>query len=82
MVVSAKSLFLIERIIIHMKIAVLGAGYLGKIHLRLIKDIPEYNLVGFYDIDTSTAKKVSQEFKVNSFDSFDNVRISNGSCFT
>ena len=73
MVVSAKSLFLIERIIIHMKIAVLGAGYLGKIHLRLIKDIPEYNLVGFYDIDTSTAKKVSQEFKVNSFDSFDNL---------
>ena len=63
MVVSAKSLFLIETIMIYMKIAVLGAGYLGKIHLRLIKNIPEYNLVGFYDIDTSTAKKLAKNLR-------------------
>ena len=32
-----------------LKIGVLGAGHLGKIHIRLLKSSTHYELVGFYD---------------------------------
>ena len=32
-----------------LKIGVLGAGHLGKIHLRLLAESESYELVGFYD---------------------------------
>ena len=41
---------------------VLGAGHLGKIHLRLLNQSEKYNLVGFYDADAENAKKVEAEF--------------------
>ncbi|MBT8395197.1 MAG: Gfo/Idh/MocA family oxidoreductase, partial [Bacteroidia bacterium] len=44
-----------------LKAGVLGAGHLGKIHLRLLNQSPKYNLVGFYDADESNAQKVSEE---------------------
>ena len=37
---------------------VLGAGHLGKIHLRLLNQSKKYNLVGFYDADADNAQKV------------------------
>lgn len=52
-----------------LKIGVLGAGHLGKIHIKCIKQISEYELIGFYDPDKENAKKVEAEFGVNSFDS-------------
>lgn len=52
-----------------LKIGVLGAGHLGKIHIKCIKQIPEYQLVGFYDPDTVNAAKVSQELDLKSFES-------------
>jgi len=54
-----------------LKIGVLGAGHLGKIHIKCIKQIPEYQLVGFYDPDTENAKLVSQELELKSFESTD-----------
>ena len=50
-----------------LKIGVLGAGHLGKIHIKCIKDIPEYELVGFYDPIAENAEKVSDEFELKSF---------------
>jgi len=41
---------------------VLGAGHLGKIHLRLLNQSEKYNLVGFYDADIENGKKVENEF--------------------
>ena len=38
------------------RIGVLGAGHLGKIHLKLLKEIPDFELVGFYDPDETNAK--------------------------
>ncbi len=35
---------------------VIGAGHLGKIHLKLINQSTKYNLVGFHDSDPETAK--------------------------
>jgi len=52
-----------------LKIGVLGAGHLGKIHIKCIKQIPEYQLVGFYDPDIENAAKVSQELDLKSFES-------------
>ena len=34
-----------------LKIGVLGAGHLGKIHIKCIKEIKDYQLVGFNDPD-------------------------------
>ncbi|MEI7491646.1 MAG: Gfo/Idh/MocA family oxidoreductase [Bacteroidota bacterium] len=56
-----------------LKIGVLGAGHLGKIHIKCIKEIPEFNLCGFYDPDMVIAQKVEQEFGVPKFASLDEL---------
>ena len=40
-----------------LKIGVLGAGHLGRIHLKLLKSIEGYEVVGFYDPDDTNANK-------------------------
>lgn len=49
------------------RIGVLGAGHLGKIHLKLIRDIPGLELVGFYDPDADTAAAAESAFAVKRF---------------
>lgn len=56
-----------------MKIGVLGAGHLGKIHLNCIKQIEKYDLVGFFDPAEETARQVGFETNVKSFDSIDSL---------
>lgn len=57
-----------------LKIGVLGAGHLGKIHIKCIKQLPEcYELVGFYDPIPENAQKVSEEFGLTSFDSVEDL---------
>ena len=43
------------------KAGVLGAGHLGKIHLRLLEASEYYQLEGFYDTDTKKAKALAKE---------------------
>jgi predicted dehydrogenase len=50
-----------------LKIGVLGAGHLGKIHLRLLKESNHFDLVGFYDTQPQIAAKISREFGYRSF---------------
>ncbi len=50
-----------------LKIGVLGAGHLGKIHLKLLKDISAYQLVGFFDPNPETQKSVSKEFGIKAY---------------
>lgn len=56
-----------------LKVGVLGAGHLGKIHLRLLNQSDKYELVGFYDPDRQNAKKVSEEFGYKSFNSIEEL---------
>lgn len=56
-----------------LNIGVLGAGHLGKIHLRLLNNSKKYNLVGFYDADQSNGKKVETEFGYKFFNSIDSL---------
>lgn len=50
-----------------LKIGVLGAGHLGKIHLRLLNQSTCYELVGFYDPNEENALKVEEEFGYKKF---------------
>ncbi len=45
-----------------LKAGVLGAGHLGKIHLKLLQQSSKYELVGFYDPIESYARDVAEEF--------------------
>ncbi|MFT7050556.1 MAG: putative dehydrogenase [Psychroserpens sp.] len=54
-----------------LKAGVLGAGHLGKIHLRLLNQSDKYDLVGFYDADEINGKKVEEEFGYNYFKTMD-----------
>jgi predicted dehydrogenase len=55
------------------KIGVLGAGHLGKIHLNCIKEIPDYELVGFYDPDDEVASRVVSDYGLRRFESVDDI---------
>ncbi len=56
-----------------LKIGVLGVGHLGKIHLRCIKEISGYDLVGFYDTDPDQLKEVEKEFGIKGFSNIDEL---------
>ncbi|MDQ3109759.1 MAG: Gfo/Idh/MocA family oxidoreductase [Bacteroidota bacterium] len=50
-------------------IGVLGAGNAGKTHIRLLKEIDAYELVGFYEPSKKIADAVSEEFGLIAFPS-------------
>src|ERR1035437_9852136 len=56
-----------------LKIGVLGAGHLGKIHIKCIKEIADYELIGFNDSDDGNATKVEAEFGIKRFLSLDEL---------
>ena len=56
-----------------LKVGVLGAGHLGKIHLRLLQQSDKYDLVGFYDPSKENAKNVAKEFGYTSFDTIETL---------
>ena len=56
-----------------LKAGVLGAGHLGKIHLRLLNESTKYNLVGFYDASPENGKAVEAEFGYKYFDSIESL---------
>lgn len=50
-----------------------GAGHLGKIHLKLLNQSEKYNLVGFHDKDVENGKKIEAEFGYKYFENFDDL---------
>src|ERR1051325_4531654 len=51
------------------KVGLLGAGHLGKIHLKLLKEIPQFQVLGFYDPDKTKAQQVAKENNIPAFES-------------
>ncbi|MFN8277066.1 MAG: Gfo/Idh/MocA family oxidoreductase [Chitinophagales bacterium] len=49
------------------KIGLLGVGHLGRIHLRLLKEIEGFHIVGFYDPDDEAAQQAALEFEAKRF---------------
>ncbi|MCK4561619.1 MAG: Gfo/Idh/MocA family oxidoreductase [Flavobacteriaceae bacterium] len=56
-----------------LKVGVLGAGHLGKIHLRLLNQSSKYELVGFYDPIKENALSVAKEFGYKIFDTIEEL---------
>jgi predicted dehydrogenase len=53
-----------------LRVGVIGVGHLGKIHVRILKELNEhFDLVGIYDSNEQTARQVSQEFGLKYFES-------------
>lgn len=56
-----------------LKIGVIGAGHLGKIHMRLLKEITQSELVGFFDSNEEHAKVFSTESGIPFIDSYEKL---------
>lgn len=55
------------------KIGLIGTGHLGKIHLKLFKELQNCELIGVYDIDWQKAKQVASEFTVTAFENLNDL---------
>ena len=56
-----------------LKAGVLGAGHLGKIHLRLLQESNRYDLVGFYDSNKDYGKEIAAKFGYRQFDTIEEL---------
>ncbi|UOE37383.1 Gfo/Idh/MocA family protein [Chryseobacterium oryzae] len=56
-----------------LKAGLVGAGHLGKIHLKLLNESSEYQLVGFHDKDAENGKKLEAELGYTYFENFDDL---------
>ena len=50
------------------KIGVIGAGKLGQIHIELLNEIDEFDLVGFFDPNGANKEYVAEKYQVKAFD--------------
>lgn len=56
-----------------LKAGVLGAGHLGKIHLKLLQQSNRYELIGFYDANQDHAKQIEAEFGYTYYPDIDDL---------
>jgi predicted dehydrogenase len=56
-----------------LKIGVLGAGHLGKIHIKCIKEIENFEFIGFFDPDEKIAAAVEKEYGIRKFSSVEEL---------
>lgn len=56
-----------------LKVGVLGAGHLGKIHLRLLNESKKYSLVGFHDTNKEHALAIEKEFGYRYFENYEDL---------
>ncbi len=52
-----------------LKTGLIGVGYLGKIHLKILLETKEFDLAGFYDIDKETSINISKQYNLKSYPS-------------
>lgn len=56
-----------------LKIGVIGAGHLGKLHTKMFSGIKNCELVGIYDINEANARAAGNEFKVKAFEDLETL---------
>ncbi len=54
-------------------VGVIGVGHLGKLHVKMFKQISNCQLVGVYDVNSEQAKLTADEFGVHAFNSIDEL---------
>lgn len=52
-----------------MRIGVVGTGYLGRLHARILTEMPEANVIGFVETDDAIAADIIATLKLKRFDS-------------
>lgn len=56
-----------------LKIGLLGAGHLGKIHLKCIRQVEDFELIGFYDPNAEISEQVEKEYDLKRFQSIEQL---------
>ena len=56
-----------------LKIGVIGAGYLGKKHLKIVENSSFFDLIGFYDENENIKENLSKNSNYVSFDEIDSL---------
>lgn len=51
------------------KISLIGLGYMGEIHLKLLFENAQWRLVGVYDIDKNLTRQMAEHYNVKAFQS-------------
>ncbi len=54
-------------------IALIGLGYLGKIHLKLLKENPNWNLVGVFDVDQELSANLADKYQIKRFENIEQL---------
>lgn len=57
----------------NLKVGVLGAGHLGKIHLKLLSETKGYELVGFFDPDVTQRNIAADTMGIAAFDTVEEL---------
>ena len=52
-------------------ISLIGLGYIGKIHLKLLKENPNWNLVGIYDLNKTLTQDLAAQYGVKAYTSLE-----------
>lgn len=60
-----------------MTIGIVGLGHLGKIHLKLLKEIPEYTVNGIYDIDGGLTAELAVKHQVKACRDYEELLLNN-----
>ncbi len=50
-----------------LKVGIIGTGFLGRLHTKLIREVKNAELMGVYDKDLSAVELVANEFKTKAF---------------
>ncbi len=51
------------------RIGIVGAGYIGRVHLSTFKNLPNVQVIGITDLNQDASQKLAQEFSCESFHS-------------
>lgn len=55
------------------KIGLIGLGHLGKIHLKLLKEIDGFEIVGIYDVNDELKKDLAQQNNLHACNSYEEL---------
>ena len=56
-----------------LKIGIIGTGYLGKLHSKLLREHEDADFIGVYDANEEASRKVAEEFSLTQFTNIDEL---------
>ena len=56
-----------------LRVGVIGAGHLGKLHIKMFDEIENCLLIGVHDVNLETANSAAQQFNVKAYENIDDL---------